>query len=349
MEKMFGKDWTVRIAGIRGIRASRSVTIEICPASWYQGATASNVDRSFWLASTTPRTTHHSDPAMNKMFFDHWNQRFLAVITTVALFAVAGCGKDSSNANVPLDTTSAETSSQELAVTDPTPTTTDSGDPQEPTADDVDRSDQVLRHAVFFTFKDDSSEQDVQAVVDAFAALPSKIDTIANFQWGTNNSPEDHDDGFTHCFLLSFATAADRDAYIPHPAHSGEFAGVLRPHLKDVFVFDYWGTPPAEKIEKQLKHAVFFKFKDDAAAEDVKKIEQAFAALPAKIDSIKAFEWGTNNSPENKADGFTHCFMVTFDSEEGREAYLPHPDHLAFVEVLMPVLDKVRVLDFWVQ
>ena len=39
--------------------------------------------------------------------------------------------------------------------------------------------------------------------------------------------------------------------------------------------------------------------------------------------------------------------MVTFDSEKGRAEYLPHPDHMAFVEVLKPVLDKVRVLDFW--
>ena len=91
---------------------------------------------------------------------------------------------------------------------------------------------------------------------------------------------------------------------------------------------------------------MFFKFKDDAAAEDVAAVEEAFAALPSKIDAIKAFEWGTNNSPEGKDDGFTHCFMVTFADEAGREEYLPHPAHLAFVDVLKPVLDKVRVLDF---
>ena len=34
--------------------------------------------------------------------------------------------------------------------------------------------------------------------------------------------------------------------------------------------------------------------------------------LPSKIDAIKDFEWGTNNSPENLAQGFTHCFFVTF-------------------------------------
>ena len=210
-------------------------------------------------------------------------------------------------------------------------------------------TNKVLRHAVFFSFKETSSATDIQGVADAFAALPSKIDAIADFQWGVNNSPEDFDDGFTHCFLCTFKDEAARDVYLPHPDHKGEFADILRPHMKDVFVIDYWGTSETIEIKKELKHAVFFKFKDDAAKEDVTKVEQAFADLPSKIDAIKAFEWGTNNSPESNDDGFTHCFMVTFDSEEGRAAYLPHPDHKAFVEVLKPVLDKVRVLDFWEQ
>ncbi|QDT06548.1 Stress responsive A/B Barrel Domain protein [Rubripirellula lacrimiformis] len=208
------------------------------------------------------------------------------------------------------------------------------------------KSGKVLRHAVFFAFKDSSSAEDVQGVVDAFEALPSKIDSIQGFQWGTDNSPEGLADGFTHAFVLSFADEAGRAKYLPHPEHAA-FGGVLRPHMKEVFVVDYWGDDSKDDLEKQLKHAVFFKFKDDAAAQDIQTVEEAFAALPAKIDSIKAFEWGVNNSPEKHDDGFTHCFMVTFDSEAGREKYLPHADHLAFVEVLKPVLDKVRVIDFW--
>lgn len=113
-------------------------------------------------------------------------------------------------------------------------------------------------------------------------------------------------------------------------------------------MIDYWGEPE-EASEKELRHAVFFKFKDDAAPEDIAKVEEAFAALPEKIDAIKSFEWGVNNSPERHDNGFTHCFFVTFDSEEGRDEYLPHPDHKAFVDVLLPVLDKVRVLDYWAQ
>ncbi len=99
--------------------------------------------------------------------------------------------------------------------------------------------------------------------------------------------------------------------------------------------------------DKLLRHVVLFKFKDSASAADVKKVEDAFSALPAQIKEIKSYEWGTNNSPENLAQGFTHCFFVTFKSEADRAIYLPHPAHKAFVKVLEPNLDKVLVIDYW--
>ncbi len=98
---------------------------------------------------------------------------------------------------------------------------------------------------------------------------------------------------------------------------------------------------------KMLRHAVLFKFKDTSSPEDVKKVEDAFRALPTKIKEIAGFEWGTNNSPENLNQGFTHLFFVSFKTEKDREVYLPHPAHKAFVEVLGPHLDKVLVLDYW--
>ncbi|MDH5381787.1 MAG: Dabb family protein [Cyclobacteriaceae bacterium] len=99
--------------------------------------------------------------------------------------------------------------------------------------------------------------------------------------------------------------------------------------------------------KKQLRHVVMFKFKDTSTEADVKSVEEAFAALPSKIPQIKGYEWGTNNSPEGLNKGLTHCFFLTFDSEEGRAAYLPHPDHKAFGEVLGPHLEDVLVLDYW--
>ena len=70
-------------------------------------------------------------------------------------------------------------------------------------------------------------------------ALKEKIPGIASLDWGTNVSPEKHDKGFTHCFVLSFASEKDRDAYLPHPAHKA-FGKMLGPILDDVMVIDFW-------------------------------------------------------------------------------------------------------------
>lgn len=101
------------------------------------------------------------------------------------------------------------------------------------------------------------------------------------------------------------------------------------------------------QVVKELRHVVLFKFKDTSTEAQVKEVENAFRKLPEQIKQIKNFEWGTNNSPENLAQGFTHCFFVTFASEEDRAIYLPHPAHKAFVGVLGPHLDKVLVIDYW--
>jgi len=99
--------------------------------------------------------------------------------------------------------------------------------------------------------------------------------------------------------------------------------------------------------DQLLRHVVLLKFKDDTTDEQVGQIERAFCALPEKIDAIYDFEWGTDVSVENRQQGFTHCFLVTFLSEEDRARYLPHPAHKAFGELLGPYLDKVLVIDYW--
>lgn len=101
--------------------------------------------------------------------------------------------------------------------------------------------------------------------------------------------------------------------------------------------------------EKLLRHVVLIKFKEGTSEEDIAKVENAFSDLENKISQIKGYEWGTNNSPEELNKGFTHCFLVTFESEEDREVYLPHPDHKAFVEVLSPHMEDVLVVDYWAE
>ena len=100
------------------------------------------------------------------------------------------------------------------------------------------KQDKVLRHVVMFGFKPEVTAEQVKAVEDAFGELPSKIDLIKDYEWGTDCSPEGLQQGLTHCFFVTFHSEADRDAYLVHPAQ--EFGKVLGNKASAVTVLDYW-------------------------------------------------------------------------------------------------------------
>ena len=102
----------------------------------------------------------------------------------------------------------------------------------------------AVRHVVVFRYKPDASPQKIQQITEAFAALKDQIPGILAFEHGVNNSPEKLDQGFTHVYLLTFANAAARDVYLPHPAHKA-FGSLLRSSgvFDAAFVVDYTPTP----------------------------------------------------------------------------------------------------------
>ncbi len=102
--------------------------------------------------------------------------------------------------------------------------------------------------------------------------------------------------------------------------------------------------------ERPYRHVVLFRFKDRTSEETVRGIEKGFRDFAARLPFVAGFEWGRNSSPERLDRGFTHCFIVTFRDEAGRDAYLPHPEHLAFCEEFLdPNLEEVCVVDFRAQ
>lgn len=96
----------------------------------------------------------------------------------------------------------------------------------------------------------------------------------------------------------------------------------------------------------QLRHVVCFEFRADATQEQIDALIEAFKNLEIEIDEVKAFEWGLNNSPEGLDHGLTHIFQLTFDDEEGRDIYLPHPAHQAFIEAHGGLIEEVVVVDY---
>jgi len=97
----------------------------------------------------------------------------------------------------------------------------------------------ALYHVVSIKFKEGADQEKVKAAEEAFAALKGKIPGITSLHWGTNVSPENKNKGFTHCFVLTFSSEKDRDAYLVHPDHKA-FGKVLGPVVADVMVIDFW-------------------------------------------------------------------------------------------------------------
>lgn len=97
----------------------------------------------------------------------------------------------------------------------------------------------------------------------------------------------------------------------------------------------------------ELRHVVIFKFKPEVTAAQLDEINLAFQNLKNAIPEVKDFERGINNSPEGLNKGFTHCYVITFASETDRDAYLPHPAHKKFVELIGGKLEEPFVFDYW--
>lgn len=96
-----------------------------------------------------------------------------------------------------------------------------------------------------------------------------------------------------------------------------------------------------------LRHVVLFKYKPEVTAAQLDEINRAFQDLKNQIPEVRDFERGINNSPEGLDKGFTHGYLISFSSEEDRAAYLPHPAHKKFVELLGGKLEEPLVFDYW--
>jgi len=98
-----------------------------------------------------------------------------------------------------------------------------------------------------------------------------------------------------------------------------------------------------------IRHILLIAFKEDAQAGDIAAVRAAFLGIPARVNGVVAVEWGQNDSPEGRAEGFTHSVLMTFADEAARQRYLPHPDHEALKAIFRPVLEQVIVLDYTLQ
>jgi Stress responsive A/B Barrel Domain len=125
-------------------------------------------------------------------------------------------------------------------------------------------------------------------------------------------------------------------------------SSVVRSLLLVAFVLPMFVPLVAYAQKQQVRHIVVFKYKAGTTPEQIRQVTDAFRELRKKIPGITGFEDGVNNSPEKKNLGFTHVYMMTFADVKARDAYLPHPEHKKFGQLLgqLGVVEDVFVVDF---
>ncbi|AIS56797.1 Dabb family protein [Vibrio coralliilyticus] len=97
-----------------------------------------------------------------------------------------------------------------------------------------------------------------------------------------------------------------------------------------------------------IRHILLIQFKSNASSQQIEELKASFLSMPTKIEGVDSVEWGLNDSPEGKNKHYTHCVMMTFADEAGRDRYLPHPEHDALKEIFRPILEDIVVFDYTV-
>jgi hypothetical protein len=90
-----------------------------------------------------------------------------------------------------------------------------------------------------------------------------------------------------------------------------------------------------------IDHLVFLAAREDASSEDIVDLISSIRGLRGTIPSVVDLSVGENFS--ERSGGYTHGIFVRFNTVEGLQEYLKHPDHLAVVRKLDALTSRIVV------
>ena len=100
----------------------------------------------------------------------------------------------------------------------------------------------MIHHIVLLKISPECSRQELADMDLALADLGKVIDGLLSYQSGPNISPEGLEQGYNFGFVMTFADAAARDRYLPHPEHEKVktmIGALLAPGPNNVLVYDF--------------------------------------------------------------------------------------------------------------
>ena len=88
----------------------------------------------------------------------------------------------------------------------------------------------MVRHFGVFQFHPEVTPAQIDECFSEMKGTIGKIPGFLDMEHGPYESGEGLNDGFTHGFIMTFASAEHRDAYLPHPEHE-RVKGIVVPRL----------------------------------------------------------------------------------------------------------------------
>jgi len=93
-----------------------------------------------------------------------------------------------------------------------------------------------------------------------------------------------------------------------------------------------------------ITHVVMMKFNAGVSAGEVAELEEILDALPDKIIEIQSYEFGKNVVASERSYDF--ALVSVFANLETLRQYQEHPAHLAAVQKLRKMCEKILAVDF---
>jgi len=90
-----------------------------------------------------------------------------------------------------------------------------------------------------------------------------------------------------------------------------------------------------------IDHLVFLAVRADASPEAIEDLISSIRGLKDTVPGVVDLAVGENFS--ERSGGYTHGFLVRFESQEDLQEYLRHPDHLSVVEKLDALTTRIVV------
>jgi hypothetical protein len=90
-----------------------------------------------------------------------------------------------------------------------------------------------------------------------------------------------------------------------------------------------------------VDHLVFFAVKEEASPEDIEDLVSSIRGLRDAIPSVVDLSVGEDFT--GRSGEYTHGIFVRFEDAAGLQEYMKHPAHLAVVEKLDALTDRIVV------